>query len=101
MIRPILEYGSVLFDNCSLYMKQRLENLQKRAATACTGAFVRTSYDSLMFELGWDTLDKRRKYLRLSLYNKIKIGLAPQYLLNLLLSTVSVRTTYNLEMQRT
>ena len=38
LVLPILEYGGVIFDNCTLYLKQRLESLQRQAAIVCTCA---------------------------------------------------------------
>ena len=37
-IRPILEYGSVLFDNCSINDCKLIEGVQRRAAVLSTGA---------------------------------------------------------------
>ncbi len=31
LILPVLEYGNILYDNCTLYLKQRLENIQRQA----------------------------------------------------------------------
>ncbi len=71
LVLPILEYGGVIFDNCTLYLKQRMESLQRRAAVICTCAFRNTSYERLLGELGWNTLDQRRKLARLSLFYKM------------------------------
>ena len=42
LVLPIVEYGSVLFDNCSALLKQRLERLHRNAAVIVTGAFKNT-----------------------------------------------------------
>ena len=80
MVRPILDYGSVVLDNMKLYLKQRLESIQRRAAVICTDAFARTPTINLLKELGWSSLDDRRKYLRLSIFNKMVNKKAPSYL---------------------
>ena len=54
MIRPLLEYGSVLFANCSINDAQLIESVQRRAAILCTGAIRRTASDKLNVEVGWD-----------------------------------------------
>ena len=36
-IRPILEYGDVVWDNCSQYEKQEIEKVQIEAARIVTG----------------------------------------------------------------
>ena len=84
MIRPILEYGDILYDNCSLNMSQKLEKIQRRAAIACTGAYRHTSYQSLLTELNWHSLSSRRQSNRLIQYYKITKHLTPPYLHNLL-----------------
>ena len=38
-IRPVLEYGSAVFDNCTVAESNSLELVQRRAAMLCTGAF--------------------------------------------------------------
>ena len=111
LVLPILEYGGVIFDNCTLYLKQRLESLHRRAAIVCTCAFRITSYERLLGELGWNTLDQRRKLARLSLFYKMchktcdendmctdcrnKVGV-PDYLKRLVPEKVEDRTEYNL-----
>ena len=65
LILPVLEYANVLYDNCSVYLKQRLESIQRQAAIMCTGAFVNTGYTRLLNELGWASLEDRRKFFRL------------------------------------
>ena len=37
-IRPLLEYGDVLWDNCTLYEKDELDKIQNKAARIATGA---------------------------------------------------------------
>ena len=37
-IRPLLEYGDVIWDNCTLYEKNELDKIQNEAARIATGA---------------------------------------------------------------
>src|SRR5271165_4271775 len=60
-IRPVLEYGSVVFANCTIGDAKLIENVQRRAAVLCTGAIRRTETAKLMAEIGWDSLELRRK----------------------------------------
>ena len=83
MIRPILEYGCVLFDNCGKVLSDRLESIQYNAAKICTGALKHTSHVNLLRELGWSTLADRRKYFKLVLFYKMYHKLTPSYLSNL------------------
>ena len=80
MIRPILEYGDIIFDNCSIYLKNKLESVQRRAAIICTNAYRHTDYNKLLLELGWDSLHNRRKTHKLTMLYKIHNNLTPRYL---------------------
>lgn len=95
-IRPILEYGNVIFDNCTAADSNSLELIQRRAALWCTGAFRRSPTTSLLNDLGWDTLANRRSNAKLFLMFKIINGLTPEYLSNLIPPQVQASTTYTL-----
>ena len=77
LIRPILEYGCVIFDACSQSDSQLLESVQYDAARICTGAFWNTNRASLLNELGWETLETRRMCVRLNLLYKMINELVP------------------------
>ncbi len=106
LVLPIVEYGSVLIDNCSAFLKQRMERLHRNAAVIVTGAFKNTGYARLLNELGWDTLDDRRKLSRLCLFKKMQLSkqavtdnkpdniLVQPYLFDLLPGTVGDRSGY-------
>ena len=80
MVLPIIEYGDVIYDNCSLMKSLDLENVQRRAALLCTGAYRHTSNDALLSELGWQPLRIRRQIHKLSLFYKMSHSLTPSYL---------------------
>ena len=63
MIRRILEYGCILFDNCCTCDYDLLESVQYDAARACIGAMWNTNRQKLLDELGWEKLSNRRRYL--------------------------------------
>ena len=83
MIRPILEYGCAIFDNCSDILANSLESVQYQAARICTGAMRHTPRYILLNELGWQTLATRRKYFKLVLFYKMLHNLTPTYLSDL------------------
>ena len=60
-IRPILEYGSSVWDNCSQYMKLELEKVQLSALRAITGGKRGTSHENLYEETGIEKLKERRQ----------------------------------------
>ncbi len=59
-IRPLLEYSSVVWDNCSKGDKERLENVQIEAARIITGATKLCKIENIYIETCWDTLQIRR-----------------------------------------
>ena len=77
MIRPILEYGDIIFDGCTDTSAKRLENVQRQAALTCMGAFRHTKHVNLLEELGWPPLSQRRKHHRLNVMFKLQRGMAP------------------------
>jgi len=81
MIRPIIEYGDIIYDNTSLKNKLKLDNLQRRAAIICTGAYRHTETQSLLHELAWEPLAKRRYNHKIIQIFKIINGIYPNYLL--------------------
>ena len=64
-LRPVLEYSSVVWDNCSKYEKDRLERMGLEAARIVTCTTRSISTIQLYNEIGWLTLEDRRKYQRL------------------------------------
>jgi hypothetical protein len=80
MVRPILEYGGVLFDGSPQYHTEHLDKIQREAALVCTGAYKHTKNSALMTELGWDSLQTRRTNQKLCLMYKMQRNLAPPYL---------------------
>jgi hypothetical protein len=96
MIRPILEYGDVIYDNIPIYLSEKLENVQRRAALICTGAYRHTEHVKLLKEVGWESLSTRRQTRRLCVYYNLLNGPTPKHILPHLPPTVSSTTTYNL-----
>ena len=95
-IRPILEYGDVVWDNCAQYEKDELEKIQHEAARIATGTTRLISIDSLYNEIKWDSLQKRRSDHRLTLFFKMKNNLTPNYLSSLVPQAVGQTTQYRL-----
>ena len=79
-IRPKLEYGNYIWDNCSGTDADRLEDAQMDVARIVTGARRGTSHALIMRELGWPTLANRRKGNKLKQFLHIITKEAPEYL---------------------
>ena len=72
MARPILEYGSSVWDPYTVKLQEELEKVQNRAARFVTRNHV---YDTgimtdILGHLNWESLKKRRKDNRLILFHK-------------------------------
>ena len=93
-VRPHLDYCDIIyhipvktretsyFDSTRTlnYQMNTLERTQYQAALAVSGAWKGTSRTKIYDELGWETLDQRRMYRRLTQLYKIMTGLTPEYL---------------------
>ena len=94
MIRPVLEYGDIIYDNCTLIAGQSIENTQRKAALICTNAYKHTENKSLLQELGWESMTERRHKHKLLQTYKILNRIYPDYLYEKFLPRQN--TTYNL-----
>ena len=95
-IRPLLEYGDTVWDNCTQYEKYELDKIQDEAARIATGATKLVSLTNLDKEIGWESLSKRRSNHKLTLLYKMINHLIPIYLSSLILAQVSSASRYNL-----
>ena len=95
-IRPLLEYADVIWDNCTLYEKQELDKIQNEAARIAIGTTKLTSLDCLYNEVKWESLEKRRRNHKLTLFYKMYTNLTTSYLSDLVPQTVSSVSRYNL-----
>ena len=82
-IRPILEYGDILFDNCTQHKKDELDNVQNEAARILTGGTEIVSINNLYKETGWESLENRRRKHKLVMLYKMINHLTPHTTLNL------------------
>ena len=82
-IRSLLDYTDVIYDNCCKVDTDKLENVQCRACSIATGAIRLTKHETLLQEVGLETLKSRRQHHRLVyLHKKLKTNshlLIPYY----------------------
>ena len=64
-IRSLLDYTDVIYDNCSKFDTDKLEPVQRRACSIATGAIRLTKHETLLQEVGLETLKSRRRHHRL------------------------------------
>ena len=76
--------------------KQELDKIQNEAARIATGTTKLISLDCLYNEVKWESLEKRRRNHKLTLFYKMYTNLTPSYLSDLVPQTVSSVSRYNL-----
>ena len=90
-VRPHLDYCDSIYhippleneQNSDInlnYQMNALESLQYQAGLAITGAWRGSNRDKVYEELGWETLQNRRWFRRLTIFYKIMNGLTPNYM---------------------
>ena len=79
-VRSKLEYGSIIWDNCTDQLSDLLESVQYRAAKIVSGGIHRVSHNIVYKELGWETLKERRRKQRLKVFYKAVKKDTPKYL---------------------
>ena len=95
-VLPLPKYCDSVWDNCPTKTKWQLDVIHIEAARIITGASKLCSVSKLLTDLGWETLQNRRKKHRLIFLLKILHGLTPVYLNDLLPPLVQDTTSYNL-----
>ena len=76
LVRPQLEYASLVWDPHHKEKILQLEKVQRRAARWTTSSFdYRSSVTAIVNDLGWRTLEQRRADARLCLFFKMVYGL--------------------------
>ena len=78
LVRPVLEYGSFVWDPHTKGLQEELENVQNRAARFVTSnyTFEEGSVTDILEQLKWKSLKKRRTDNRLILLYKGLMGKA-------------------------
>ena len=95
-IRPILEYGDVLWNNCTNGEKKELDKIQNEAARICTGTTKLVSIQNLNNEINWEPLDSRRRKHKLIMFFKMVNSLLPTYMSNLVPPLIRDTNSYSL-----
>ena len=93
-VRPLLEYGDVIWDNCTSYLKNSIESIQHEAARIVVGATKLCSIHNLLSDLKWDSLAERRRKHKLILFYKMQNNISPAYLSDLI--PAPPQTSYSL-----
>ena len=82
-IGPLLEYGDVIWDNCTQDEKEELDKIQNEAARIVTGTTKLVSLNSSYNETCWETLERRRYNHKITLFYKMMHNITTLYLSSL------------------
>jgi hypothetical protein len=96
LVRPLMEYADVIWDECTESEANLLEGIQNESARIVTGAMKGTNRVRLLNELCWEDLKTRRFLHKLLLLYKIINCLTPSYLRDLLPPYVHQRSDHHL-----
>ena len=87
-VRPNLDYGDIIYEKFFAgYFQKKLESIQYNAGLAITGAIRGTSREKIYSELGLESLQDRRWYIKLCVFYKILNNMSPIYLSDIIPST--------------
>ena len=95
-IRPILEYGDVLFAGAFEKGLNKINRIELHPMKIASGAISKCSTALLKLELGWENISVRRMNHVLIMLYRIVASDAPVKLLNIFLKLTSINTDYNL-----
>ena len=80
IVEQNLDYCSIVWDDISDQLTDKLQILQNRAARVITGADYRMHTNELSTKLGWSSLKEKRNKQKAVMMFKIMNGMAPAYL---------------------
>ena len=95
-IRPTLEYGNIIWDNCTKQQSDLRESIQFDAIRIITGLRKGTSHDTLYKEVGLCPLITRRKNSKLIQFFKILNNESPPYINDIVTKFNTHETGYSL-----
>ena len=90
-IRPILEYGCHIWDNCDKEDKKKLGDFQLSIARTVTGVRKWTSHVLISNELNWPSLSDKREGVKLKNFFKIMNSEMPQYPQTLIIEKIGTK----------
>ena len=79
-ILPVLDYGDIIWDNCTEILSNKLEEVQLDALRTISGSVRGTSHAKLYHETGFIPLKERRKRHKLLLFFKFVNNMLPAHI---------------------
>ena len=77
-VLPHFDYCSFVWDNCSIYLQEKLQNMQNRTDRVITGRSYEEPYADVLKEIGWQSLEDRKKFNKLIFMHKVKCKARPR-----------------------
>ena len=99
IVEPYFDYCSIVWDDSSDHLTDKLQIFQNRAARVITGADYRMPISELLSKLGWFSHKKKRNKLKVLMMFKIMNGMTPAYLEDIFTRNIG-RSVYNLRISR-
>ena len=99
IVEPYFDYCSIVWDDISDHLTDKLQILQNRAARVITGADYRMHISELLSKLGWSSLKEKRNKQKALMMFKIMNGMTPSYLEDIFTRNIG-RSVYNLRISR-
>ena len=99
IVEPYFDYCSIVWDDISDHLTDKLQILQNRAARVITGADYRMHISELLSKLGWSSLKEKRNKQKALMMFKIMNGMTPPYLEDIFTRNIG-RSVYNLRISR-
>ena len=93
-VLPILDYGNVIFANCSTADSSLLENIHTKAAKIILGCFRTSRNATVLSDLNLNPLSNKRELHMLLFFYKIKAGLTSPVLHSFLPLTLGKTSAY-------
>ena len=99
IVEPYLGYCSVVWDDISDQLTDKLQILRNRTARVITGADYRMPTSNVLGKLGWSSLTEKRNKQKTLIIFKIINGMTPAYLEDIFTRNIG-RSVYNLRISR-
>jgi hypothetical protein len=78
MVQPYFEYCSLVWGNCGESLKEKLQNLQNRAARVITGDTYDIRSKDILKKVNWKNLSVKRKEKASAYVSKAITGICPK-----------------------
>ena len=71
-VLPHFDYCNLVWDNCNIYLQEKLPKVKNRAARVITGRSYEVPLADVLKEIGWQSLEDRRKFNEVIFMYKVK-----------------------------